>query len=150
MGHALHQVAHRACLQSAMYLFVAFICGKYEEARLRSNLPDGADNLHSTFLRQPHIDQRDVGAMLPIEFERLSRSARLRNHLHVGLRLNHRGDAETHDRMRVAEENSDPLFFLHCDPRMRWTNSSSQAKKGLDWALSACCDAGGSISPGCD
>src|SRR5882757_3823313 len=117
MRHAFDQIPHSAGFEGLVDILVALVGCEHDETGLRSGPADGAYDVHTALIRKPEIHQSDVGPMFPEQAYRFLCSSRLPAYRHIRLGLNDGGNAETHDRVIVANEDFNLLFIAHiCMP----------------------------------
>ena len=102
-GDVLQHVRLRAGLERARDLFVGVVGREHDDARPRVALADPANDLDAFHHRHPQIEQRHVGVMALVGFDRLDAVAGFGDHAQVGLLVDDVGDAGPEQRVIVDE-----------------------------------------------
>src|ERR1700677_280370 len=116
VGHSLNQVTHGSSLKSLVDILVPLIGSEHNKTRFRIDTAHGSNDFNTAFVRQPEVHQSNLGPESPVQLDRFLRGPGLPDKIHILLRLDNSGNTKAHDRMIVADKNSDFLVFAHMLP----------------------------------
>ena len=72
--------------------------------------PDGDDGFHTAGTWHAHVHERDVRAMLPMQFYRLRAIRGFGHHIHIGLCVQNRLDAHARDQVVLRDQDANHLM----------------------------------------
>ena len=134
--HALKEVSHRACLESARCLYIARVGGEDDDASARELFTNGKNCFNTVHLRHLQIHERDVWSLLPECNDSLPPVCSFTYELHIPLGLERESNTIPDERMIVDTEDPYAIGFVHKAPPEEFSRrysekSSREASQGF-------------------